>query len=48
MMNSMMNGGEMMWGMGLFGLLLIALPLLAGAALVKYLLFDHRRRKDDD
>ena len=45
---TIMNGGGMMWGMGLFSLLLIALPLLAGAALVKYLIFDDRRRKGDD
>ena len=48
MMDGMMNGGGMMWGMGLFGLLLIALLVLAAAALVKYLFFDNRRGKDDD
>jgi hypothetical protein len=39
---TMMNGGGMMWDMGLFGLLLIALLILAGAALVKYLFFNPR------
>lgn len=39
MMDGMMNGGGMMWGMGLFGLLLIVLIVLAVAALVKYLFF---------
>ena len=49
MMGSMMNGsGGMLWGMGLFGLLVIALLLLAAAALVKYLFFDGRRGKDDE
>jgi hypothetical protein len=46
-MDGIMNGGEMMWGMGLFGLLLIVLLLLAGAALVKYLFFNNRHGKDD-
>ena len=37
----MMNGmtGGMMWGMGLFWVLILALLLLAGAALVKYIFF---------
>jgi hypothetical protein len=48
MMDGMMNEGGMMWGMGLFGLLLIVLLLLAGAALVKYLFFDDRGKRDDD
>ena len=48
MMSGMMNDGGMMWGMGLFGLLLAALLLLAGAALVKYLYIGHRRGRDDD
>jgi hypothetical protein len=30
--------GAMMWGMGLFGLLVLAVLVLANAALVKYLL----------
>jgi hypothetical protein len=38
-MDGMMNGDGMMWGMGLFGLLLIVLIVLAVAALVKYLFF---------
>ena len=37
MMNDMMGG--MMWGMGLVGLLGLALALLIVAALVKYLFF---------
>jgi hypothetical protein len=37
MMDSMMDGG--MWGMGLGGLLLILLAVLAIAALVKYVFF---------
>ena len=48
MMDGMMNDGGMMWGMGLFGLLLITLLLLAGAALVKYLFFGHRSGRHDD
>jgi hypothetical protein len=48
MMDGIMNEGGMMWGMGLFGLLLIALLLLAGAALVKYLFFGDSRKRDDD
>ena len=31
--------GDMMWGMGIFHLLVIALVVLAIAALVKYLFF---------
>jgi hypothetical protein len=34
-----MTGGGMMWGMGLFGLVILILALLAIAALVKYLFF---------
>lgn len=37
-MNGMMSDG-MMWGMGLWGLLLVLLVVLAAAALVKYLFF---------
>lgn len=48
MMNGMMDGSGMMWGMGLFSLLLIVVLLLAGAALIKYLFFDKGRRKFDD
>ena len=36
MMDQMMGGG-MMWGMGLIGLLVIIVLVLAAAALVKYL-----------
>ena len=46
MMNDMMmNGGGMMWGMGLFGLAVVVLLVLAVAALVKYLLFDGRTER---
>jgi hypothetical protein len=38
MMDQMMGGG-MMWGMGLIGLLVIVVLVLAAAALVKYLFF---------
>ena len=41
MMDQMM-GGAMMWGMGLIGLLLIIVLVLAAAALVKYLFFTNR------
>ena len=37
-MQNMMNG-EMMWGMGLIGLILVVLIVLGIAALVKYLFF---------
>ncbi len=39
MMQDMMDCGAMMWGMGLFGLLLVAVVVLAIAALIKYLFF---------
>ena len=40
MMNNMMNGmSDMMWGMGLFGLLIIAVFVLVLAALFKYVFF---------
>ena len=40
MMHDTMAGmGAMMWGMGLFGLLLVIVVVLAVAALVKYLFF---------
>jgi len=40
-MHDMMSGGMVgtMWGMGLFGLLALALIVLGVAALVKYLFF---------
>jgi tellurite resistance protein TehA-like permease len=37
MSGMMEGGGAMMWGMGLFWLLVIIVLLLAGAALIKYL-----------
>lgn len=43
MMNGMMDGGSMMWGMGLIWLLVILVLVLGVAALVKYLFFDKRR-----
>ena len=43
MMNGMM-GGDMMWGMGLFGLLIMLLVVLSLGALIKYLFFDDRRK----
>ena len=42
MMDYMMGGG-MMWGMGLVGLLVIIVLLLAAASLVKYLFFGRCR-----
>ena len=42
MMDHMTDGG-MMWGMGLFGLLVIIVLILAAAALVKYLFFSKSR-----
>jgi hypothetical protein len=42
MMDQMM-GGAMMWGMGLVGLLIIIVLVLAAAALVKYLFFSKSR-----
>jgi hypothetical protein len=38
-----MMGGAMMWGMGLIGLLVILVLILAVAALVKYLFLSNRR-----
>lgn len=32
-----MSGGGMMWGMGLFGLLVLIVLILAAFALIKYL-----------
>ena len=43
MMNGMMSG-DMMWGMGLFGLLIVLLVVLGLGALIKYLFFDDRRK----
>jgi len=41
MMDQMMGSG-MMWGMGLIGLLVVIVLVLAAAALVKYLFFSKR------
>jgi type IV secretory pathway VirB2 component (pilin) len=41
MMDQMMGGG-MMWGMGLIGLLLLIVLVLAAAALIKYLFSGNR------
>ncbi|MDA1098570.1 MAG: hypothetical protein O2967_06240 [Proteobacteria bacterium] len=44
MMNNMTGGGMMGgWFMGGFGVLITVLPILAVAALVKYLFFTRRR-----
>lgn len=47
-MDGMMGTGSMMWGMGLFGLLVTAILILAVAALVKYLFFTDGRRERHD
>lgn len=49
MMNETMmnNMGGMMWGMGLVGVLAIAVLVLSAAALVKYLFFSARKEKMD-
>ena len=39
MMQGMMQGDGMMWGMGLIGLIVLLLIILGIAALVKYLFF---------
>lgn len=38
-----MDGGTMMWGMGLWGLLVLVLVVLGVAALAKYLFLNKRR-----
>jgi hypothetical protein len=38
-----MTGGGMMWGMGLLGLLVIVVLILAAAALTKYIFFSKNR-----
>ncbi len=43
MMDRMMDGGMMMWAMGLLWILVVAVLLLAAAALVKYLFGQPRR-----
>lgn len=47
-MDGMMSGGQMMWGMSLFGLLGLAVLLLAAAALVKYLFFPREKNQRND
>ena len=42
MMDGMMDGG-MMWGMGLFWLLILVVLVLAAGALIKYLFFSGKR-----
>ena len=42
MMDQMMGGG-MMWGMGLFWLLVFVVLVLAATALIKYLFFSKGR-----
>jgi threonine/homoserine/homoserine lactone efflux protein len=39
MMQGMMHGDGVMWGMGLIGLIVLLLVILGIAALVKYLFF---------
>ena len=43
MMGRMMDGGMMMWAMGLLWVLVIVVLLLAAAALIKYLFGQPRR-----
>ncbi len=45
--NGMMSG-MMGWGMGLFGLLVVLLLILASAALIKYLFSDRGRERRND
>ena len=47
MMGSMAGSGWMMLAGGLVGLLLVALLVLGCAALIKYLFFAGRTRRDD-
>ena len=42
-MNEIMNSGTVMWGMGLFWLLVVLLMLMGIAALCKYLFFSQRK-----
>lgn len=48
MMGGTMDGSGMMWGMGLLGLLAVAVLILAVSALVKYLFFGNRNERRDD
>lgn len=43
MMDGMMGGG-MMWGMGLFGLLILVVLVLGAVALIRYLFFSDKRK----
>ncbi|HLG90373.1 MAG TPA: hypothetical protein VKZ79_24655 [Alphaproteobacteria bacterium] len=43
MTNEMMSGAPMMWGMGLVGVLIIVVLILAVAALIKYLFFSNQK-----
>ena len=43
MMDGMMGGG-MMWGMGLFWLVILVVVVLGAGALVKYLFFGDKRK----
>lgn len=43
MMDWMMEGGGMIWGMALVSLLVIVVLILAAAALVRYLFFSGRK-----
>lgn len=47
MMDSMMEGGQMMFGMGLVGFLIVVVLLLAAAALAKYLFFSREKKRHD-
>ncbi|MEQ9180467.1 MAG: hypothetical protein RIF44_17385 [Nitratireductor sp.] len=48
-MHDMMNGlGGMMWGMGLFGLLVLIVLGLGAAALIKYLLSNWASGRSDE
>jgi flagellar basal body-associated protein FliL len=44
MMNGMMDGGSMMWAMGLVSILVIIVLILAAAALIKYLFFSGQKK----
>ena len=43
MMTGTMSGG-MMWGMCLFGLLIVVVLILSAVALTRYLFFDNKRK----
>lgn len=46
MMNDGMMSGGMMWAMGLIWLLVIVLPVLSIAALVKYVFIGNKRKSN--